>query len=127
MAKGKGGAPEGNRNALRHGLRSSTLPRGCEYITRFINVLRRQLEDAVTAQRGKVTLGEALIIQTMCRLETEAQLSARWIQKTKDLTPSDAVRFQSKVTESSIRRDARFEKLGLLSAAKADGWDVLDE
>jgi hypothetical protein len=51
-------ASQGNTNAQRHGLRGGMLPKGCEYITNRTNALRRQVEAAILAAKGEISLTE---------------------------------------------------------------------
>src|SRR5690349_7819310 len=85
------GAPLMNTNGLRHGrysrrvIPSGGLPPGCGYIRRVSNQLSRQLESAVIAVHGEITLVAAATISTACRFERHAQLAQKWLREHPDL------------------------------------------
>src|SRR4051794_570812 len=83
-AKNKGGAPIGSRNAMRHGLRCGSLPKGCRRIESETIEFRRTLEDAVMAARGVVSVVDAATIARAQRWEVHNRLAARWLAKQAD-------------------------------------------
>ena len=111
------GAPKGNRNALRHGLRAGKLPKDCRYLENRINEVRRNLEDAVTQCHGSLSIEAAAYIQTALRWETHAALAQRYL--TKDgakLTPSDKLHFSREIANASANRDRAIAMLELGTA-----------
>ena len=121
----KRGAQPGNRNAtMRHGLKAGRLPKDCRYIELRLNAFRRQLEDAVVAARGEVTMTDAAAIQTCLRWERHAALAQRWLTKAGDtLKPVDRLKFSEAIAKASDNRDRALRALGIDRDA-ADG--VLD-
>lgn len=109
----KAGAPRGNRNALRHGLRAGRLPPGCGAIRRAIDELRRSLEDAVSAARGTVNLLDATRIQSALRHETHAQLCRRWMRLEEGLDADRMLTFAREVVRATESRDRAIAALNL--------------
>src|SRR5437879_2730371 len=60
----KGGAPNGNRNAYRHGLYSPRGPKSERYIDRAAGLFRRHLESCVLAEHGEISVLDASLIQS---------------------------------------------------------------
>ena len=74
-ARNRGGAPKGNANRLRHGLRGcGALPAGCSYIRRSLDEFRRQLEGEMLVRHGIVNLFAAACIQSAMRHERRSML-----------------------------------------------------
>jgi hypothetical protein len=121
-----GGAPAGNRNGCRHGLRGAALPRGCERVGREINLFRRALETAVLDARGEITLVDASLINTAYRAERHAQLSQRWLGKeAHDMTPADRLNYSREVVRASESRDKAIDALNLPKRSDDDPWRTL--
>lgn len=81
------GAPQGNTNALKHGLRCSEvrfsltlMPAGLKCVEREVNEFRRLIEAAVVAAHGSISVLHAAIIQTACRHEYHARLATKWFR-----------------------------------------------
>lgn len=122
--KGRSGPPEGNRNAMRHGLKAGQLPKDAKYIEHRLNAFRRQLEDVVIANRGEVSLTDAAAIQTCLRWERHAYLAQRWLVKAGDsLKPTERLQFSREIARASTERDKALAALKL-DRDRAD--DVLD-
>src|SRR5205085_2442552 len=97
---------QGNRNAMRHGLKAGKLPVDCAYIEIACNALRRQLEDAVLAARGEVTLLDAASIQTSVKWERHAALALRWLRvKGNELKLVEQLTFSREIARASTERD----------------------
>ena len=95
------GAPKGSANAIRHGLKSGTLPPGCKYIEHRLNALRRQLEAAVMAARGQVSIADAANIQTAVQWCRHNALSQRWLKKQyAELKPLDRLAFSREIARA---------------------------
>ena len=111
---GQSGAPKGNRNALRHGLKCGKCPPDAMYIEHQVNSLRRQLEDAVLAQHGEVSLVHAGIIQTSCKWEKHGALATRWLRlKGDQLKPTEVLQFSREIARASSERDKAIAALDL--------------
>jgi hypothetical protein len=112
--KGRSGAPTENRNAMRHGLRAGQLPKDAKYIENRLNAFRRQLEDAVMADKGAVSLVDAAAIQTCIRWERHAALAQRWLTKAGDtLKPAERLHFSREIARASSERDKALTPLAL--------------
>ncbi len=112
--RGKGGAPKGSCNAIRHGLRCGQLPKDAKYIEHRLNAFRRTLETAVMAVRGEVTIPDAANIQTAIRWERHACLAQRWLTKQFDeLKPVDRLTFSREIARASGERDKAVAALRL--------------
>jgi hypothetical protein len=82
-ARNRGGAPRGNRNALKSGLHTFTAgkwPRGASYVARLVRAFRRKLEDEVRRQHGKLTWESAAWIDAACEAEARYLLLWRWLR-----------------------------------------------
>jgi len=100
------GAPVGNRNNMRHGLRAGRLPAGCGTIRRSIDELRRQLEDAVLQVHGEIGIVAAAQIQTAIRFERHAMLSQRWLRMHADtMQPNERLAYSRDIAKASESRD----------------------
>lgn len=110
----KAGAPKGNRNALRHGMRSGELPKDCKDIEINVNKLRRNIEDAVLKSKGQISVTDAGLINTAIKWERHSALAHRWLTRQyKKLKPSEQLHFSKEVATASDKRDAALEALGL--------------
>jgi hypothetical protein len=117
----KQGAPPGNRNAMRHGLRSGKLPLNCVYIERQINKLRRTLEDAVVAAHREVTILHASSIETACKWEMHGALALKWLREQgKNLKPMELLNFSQAIAKASTERDKAIATLKLDRDIKDD-------
>jgi len=124
--KGRSGAPRGNRNALRHGLKSGELPKDCKYVEIRINVIRRNIEDAVIACKGKVSLTDAAYINTAIKWERYSILSHRWLTREyKKLPITERLKITKEIATSSEKRDAALEALYLDEDKAADIFDAI--
>jgi len=122
----KGGAPKANRNALRHGMRSGELPKDCKDIEIFINKLRRNVEDAVLASKGKISVTDAGLINTAIKWERHSALAHRWLTRQyKKLKPTEQLQFSKEVATASDKRDAALEALYLDEDKAADIFDAI--
>jgi hypothetical protein len=91
---------------MRHGLRSGKLPKATRYIENRVNELRRQLEDAVTECKGKISVSDAAYINTAIRWETHAALARRWLTKNeKTMDIEQQLRFSKEEASASDKRD----------------------
>jgi hypothetical protein len=113
-AKTGKGAPRGNYNSLRHGLRGSKLPKGCRHVENSCNDLRRQLEEAVVLLKREVNISDAAAINSAVKWERHGLLSAHWLRKEgATLSPADRLRFSEAVAKASDARDKAIRSLGL--------------
>jgi hypothetical protein len=111
------GAPRGNRNALRHGLKSGQFPKDAKFIEVRLNVVRRNLEDAVVRTHGSVSEEHACYIQTAIRWEGHAAKAQRWLTKEdKNLTVSEKLQFSREIATASANRDRAISMLELGTA-----------
>ncbi len=112
--KGRSGAPRENRNAMRHGLKAGSLPKDAKYIEIRMNVIRRNLEDAVIQCRGDVSIEDAAYIQTALRWERHAALAQRWLTKQYNkLKPMEQLKFSHEIASASAKRDTAISMLQL--------------
>jgi hypothetical protein len=125
-AERRPGPPLGSRNAMRHGLRSSGLPKGCAKIERAINHFRRAVEDAVLDARGEVSLVDASYINSAYRWERHAQLAGRWLLLHGDtMSDGDRLSYSREVARASQQRDVAIAALNLPKRPDADFWSTI--
>lgn len=105
------GAPDGNRNRLRHGLRTSRTPPGCRDIEIDARKLRRNLEDAVLANCGEVAIYQAALINSAVRHEKRARLIERWLSQNAELPLTDRCQLLRELSAATDSRDKCLEKL----------------
>jgi hypothetical protein len=111
---GRSGPRERNQNATRHGMRGSKLPPGCKYIELQVNSLRRQIEEAVMAAKGEITITDAAAINSILKWERHGKLANHWLRKECDkLSASDRLRFSEAIAKASDYRDRNIRLLGL--------------
>ena len=131
--KSRQGAPLGNQNATkhglsaRHGLRGSSLPKGCGHIRRAINVFRRALEAAVFEDRGEVSITDAALINSAYRWEKHSQLCQRWLfLESEKLSDADRLSYSRDVARASCERDKAIAQLKLPQSHSTDPWQIVD-
>jgi hypothetical protein len=108
------GPPKGSANAQRHGMKGGKLPRGCQYIENRVNALRRQVEDALLALKGEISIVDAAAVNSILKWERHGLLAAHWLRKEADkLTAGDRLRFSEAVAKASDNRDRNIRALGL--------------
>ena len=117
---GKAGTHSTRFNALRHGLASGQLPKGCTWVSAMLSRLRRALEEAVIASKGEVSLMDACFVSTAIRWERHAALAQRWLRITESLTVEQQLAFSREIAIASTNRDKSIERLGI-----QNGQDVL--
>src|SRR5262245_37128727 len=81
---GRSGPRKGNTNAQRHGLTGGQLPKGCKYIENRVNALRRQVEAAIVALKGEISLVDAAAVNSILKWERHGMLAAHWLRKEAD-------------------------------------------
>lgn len=124
--KGRSGAPKGNANAQRHGLRGSKLPKGCQYIENAVNNLRRQVESAVIAKHGRTNVVSAAAINSILKWERHGMLAAHWLRKEGEkLSVSERLQFSREIATASDNRDRALRSLEL-DVETADEWSALN-
>lgn len=110
----KRGAPKGNNNGVRHGLKSGKLPPDARFIEIRCNLFRRGVEKAVLDAKGDIDLCDAAHINSACRWEKHACLCHRWLtQQWKKLKPDDLVTFSREIARASDNRDKALREIGL--------------
>jgi hypothetical protein len=112
--KGRSGAPRENRSHMRHGMFGSRLPDGCQYIEIRVNILRKQVEEAVVELKGEVGLLDAAAINSILKWERHGLLAAHWLREgIETLSASDRLRFSEAMAKASDARDKNIRLLGL--------------
>jgi len=122
------GAPAKNRNAIRHGLRSASLPASARFIEDQARVFRRCVRAAVTERTGsEPTLYEEALVLSVARHEQRAQLAGRWLRLEGDsLSIEQRLALLKTISDASDQRDKCLQKLGLdRKPGDADIWATL--
>ena len=129
-----GGAPAGNRNSVKHGLRMTVgrLPRNCKWITDRVSQFRRMLERAIKERHGSLSVAHSFYVQSASRCEQNSLLAQRWLRlKGDDLTPETFMRFSNEVMRATLERDKYIRSApDIAPVAEPDGdddWDLDDD
>lgn len=108
------------RNNMQHGLCSNRVaslggvPKGASYVGRLVGKLRRELENNVEVAKGKITLTDALVINTACRWERHAMLANRWLAKNcEKMTFDQRLNYSRDIAKAAENRDRAIGKLNL--------------
>ena len=127
MPKHAGGAPIANRNNMRHGLSAGRLPKGCAWIRRDTDTLRRVLEDEIAARNGgNVSIFEGALVNSVLRWETHAMLAQRWLRLHCDeMDHATRLQFSREIARASSERDKCLKLLGLDRSRRDRVIDVL--
>lgn len=107
-------APLKNANRMRHGLRASKLPSGCQYVEKAIISFRIAIEDAVLILHGEISVLHAAYVQSACRSEQRAMLLERWLREADakgQLSIQEQIRLLRERDSASARRDACLRQL----------------
>jgi hypothetical protein len=107
-------APLKNANRMRHGLRASKLPSGCQYVEKAIIAFRIAVEDAVLRLRGQIDVLEAALIQSAIRSEQRAMLLERWLRLADSkagLSVGEQIKLLRERDMASARRDNCLKQL----------------
>jgi hypothetical protein len=124
--KGRSGGKKGNVNAQRHGMAGGKLPAGCVYIERRCNALRAQVEQAVLALKGEISIVDAAAVNSILKWERHGLLAAHWLRKEADkLSAGDRLRFSEAIAKASDARDRNIRALGLDRDGAEDLLDKL--
>lgn len=127
MPKHPGGAPLQNRNGVRHGLTAQRLPKGCGWLVRDTEALRRTIEDAVAERNdGEISIFHAALINSSIKWERHGMLSARWLRLHHDeMSHADRLTFSREVAKAASQRDKCLERLGLDKTRRQSVIDAL--
>ena len=99
---------------MRHGLRAGKLPLQCASVEVAINGLRRQIEDAVLAAKGSISLTDAAAIDSAIKHERHGQLALWYLRKHFDkLSPIEQLKFSGEIAKASEGRDRALQRLKL--------------
>jgi hypothetical protein len=126
----KGGAPRGNENNLRHGLRGSRFPKGAKSDESHVHRLVLAVRAAYAAKHGReLDLYAETVLMRIRRAETSARLAARWLRKEGDGLPlaerTTLLNLQTAAGDT-IERCMKLLKLDI-DAAPDDPWAVLND
>lgn len=122
-------APAKNRNAYRHGLRSSQV--SDPGVNNQLRAFRRSCREELTGADGSLTLATEALLQSLVRHEAKALLAARWLRIEGDKLPIDQrLDLLNTVTNATADRDKLLTRLGIGTDGKStpaeDFWSQLD-
>ena len=121
----KGGAPAGNRNALRHGLTTGSDP--APYITRLTSQFRHEVEQAVLAAVGSITVAAASEIQAAAEWENHRIKVRRWLREAAaTLTIEQKLSLSREAARAATERTKHLKALCIGSPAKRSLWATLE-
>lgn len=107
-------APQKNLNAVRHGLKAGSLPKGCSYVAKITAEIRQSIERAVVEAKGEISLPDACRIQTFLRWERHALLAQRWLRMQAETMDANTVlTFSRDIAKASAERDKCLAALGI--------------
>lgn len=120
------GAPNGNVNAIRHGLTVKELPPGCHDIQKQVESFKGALEVAIEHVRGTPGVYETACSQTAVEWHTYALKARRWVQlEDKNLTIDQRIAFSREIARGFAERDKVLKVLGLDIKSSVDAATVL--
>lgn len=112
----RAGAPKLNGNATKHGLAVviGTLPPRFGRLVRQVNDFRKLLEAEVIAQKGELSVVDALLVQSATRIERHCQLCLKWLRDSYEkLTPDQRLAHSRELAASTANRDKIVKQLGI--------------
>jgi hypothetical protein len=99
------------------------LPKGCQYIEKTVNALRRQVEAALIAAKGAISIIDAAGVNSVLKWERHGMLAAHWLRKEADnLSVMERLKFSEAIAKASDSRDRAIRSLGI-DAKASDGWN----
>jgi hypothetical protein len=114
VVQGGGGRDRRGIKSGRYALVSGKFPRGCSYVARVLAELRRQLEAAVVAAHGQVSILHAASINSAVRHEGRAILAGRWLRlHAESMSHTERLHYLREVSNASDSRDRCLARLGL--------------
>ena len=122
------GAPLGNTNGVRHGLRMALprLPKGCRHIQRQADNLRLALESALQGRARELGPYAAACIAAVAKWQRHGSLAARWLrQREAELSDADRLRYSEAVARAADSVVRLMEKLGLDKSDQDSIFDAL--
>jgi hypothetical protein len=126
LAKRKPGGQPLNRARYRHGLRSNRSPADATFIDVATDELRRNVEDAVVAAKGGVSLPDAFVVNSVIRHESRAQKIAHYLRSADGLKLGvmDRCQLLAQLSDATDRRDRAVRLLNLDTCNEFKPWLV---
>lgn len=116
-----------DRSPIRHGLYTSKLPPGTQYVENRVNQFRRHLENECLQAKGEISLVDASLINSAAKWERVGQLASRWLRlKGEELKPLELLKYCEAVARASDSRDKAIRQLNLDRNLVADQWAAID-
>jgi hypothetical protein len=112
-------APAGNRNAYRHGLRSTATPEAG--VDGQVRALKREIRQQLAGADGRLTLAQEALLQSLARHEIRALLAGVYLRKEKTLTVDQRLNLLATVTSATAERDKILRQLGIDLASDKPG------
>jgi len=122
----RGGAPRGNANRTRHGLRGTKLPPAAKAEERKLETFRGWLRETLQADGRTIDLATAATMQACERHERGALLALRWLRVEHDkLSLAERLQLLETIARATTARDKALARLGLRINASDDGGSDL--
>ena len=119
--RGRAGAPRGNFNGMRHGLKASKLPPKCKGEEREIYFLRQEIFAELVTIHGSpdaIPLLSLALLQSLVRHEQRCRLAARWLRLQGDSLPlAERLSLLDTISKATDARDRCLERAGLTTDA----------
>jgi hypothetical protein len=115
-------ARDGRRkNNLTHGMRATTMggtPAGASYVGRLSRHLNRELEAAVEAHKGKLSLVDQCHINAAVKWERHGLLATRWLKlHAAEMTHDQRLNYSREIARAAESRNRSISALGLEDSA----------
>src|SRR5580704_1541002 len=104
--KRTGGAPDGNANALKNGLRCGKFPPGSEYLIKQVASFRKVAEAAILDARGQLGFYETSLLQTAIEHYSHGLRVRRWLRVGwNDLNLDQRLAYSREIARAFSERD----------------------
>jgi hypothetical protein len=113
------GAPAGNTNALKNGLRSGKFPPGTEYLSKEITRFKGLCVTAIAEIHGEVGFQQLALLQTAIEHYSHGLRVRRWLRVGwDDLTADQVLAYSREIGRAFDARDKVLKQLGIDAASK---------
>jgi hypothetical protein len=124
--KRRRGAPSGNTNALKTGLRSGKFPPGTEYLIKEITRFKHLCSAAIAEIHGELGFQQVALLQTACEHYSHGLRVRRWLRVGwDDLTADQVIAYSREIGQAFDKRDKVLKQLGIDARPHDEGKRTL--